>query len=68
MAAQNQDERAIRRLIKRAIGRRDFSMLVMLFHELGLVFLEQEDSETEERLSGDVAWDYMTAENSLLPA
>lgn len=66
--AQSQDERSLRRLIKRSLARRDFTMLVMLFHELGIVFLEESGEQEATRTSGDIAWDHMKAENGVLQA
>ena len=63
MARQSTTERALRHLIRRATRRRDGTMLVLLFHELGLVYEEEEEQsgvESAEK-SGDVAWGQLTA-------
>ena len=49
MATQSTDERAVRRLIKRATSRRDWPLVERMFAELGAIL---EDQETERSLSG----------------
>lgn len=60
-AKQSTTERAIRHLIRRATKARDWTMLVLLFHELGTLW-EQEAGEANENgsKSGDLAWAQLT--------
>jgi hypothetical protein len=55
-AKQSTTERAIRHLIRRATKARDWTMIVLLFHELGTLW-EQEAGEANENgsKSGDLA-------------
>lgn len=61
MARQSTTERALRHLIRRATRRRDGTMLVLLFHELGLVYEEEQSGQESAEKSGDVAWGQLTA-------
>jgi len=59
--ASPETERALKHLIKRATRSRDWSMLVMLFHELGLLYQEEEGELPENnRSSGDLAWVHLS--------